>query len=96
MAERNIVSGAPAVDVRGALDAPILYFDEVPAFGMNPSGVASVLLCTLVQDIDAEGKPQVHKKAVGQLRGSAVALRSLLLALQQLEAMQERPDGPAN
>ena len=82
--------------VEGAIDAPVIYFDEAPVFGLNPTGVPSILLCTLVQDIDENGQPLLHKKVVAQLRGSLLAFQGLLRDLQQIEALLTRPDTPAN
>lgn len=78
--------------IEGALEAPILYFDEAPLFGFNQTGVPGVLLCANVQAIGPDGKPRTVKKAVAQLRGSPRAFSGLLKDLQQIEALLTRPD----
>ncbi|MGU3538412.1 hypothetical protein [Methylobacterium sp. A54F] len=90
----------PAADpdvlhVEGAIDAPILFFDDSPALGFG-GGVFRMMLCTLIQDVDADGTLIQRKKVVAHLRGSGQAFEKLRRAIDAMEAMVAKPEGPAN
>lgn len=96
MPEQKPTTAAIPSEVHGAHEAPVIYFDEAPAFGVNPSGVASVMLCALIHEVGPDNKPRLARKAVAQLRGSLRAFHQLLGDVQQVEALLQRPEGPAN
>jgi len=84
-----------ALEVEGAVEAPILFFDDAPALGAV-QGVGRILLCALVQDVRADGTVFARKKAVAQLRGNYIAFDQLRAAINQIEQMITPPAGPAN
>ncbi|GJE61308.1 hypothetical protein [Methylobacterium trifolii] len=89
------VSDREVLHVEGAVEAPVLFFDEVPAMGFG-AGIGRLMLCSLIQDVDAEGNLTTRKKVVAHLRGSGAAFDKLHKAIQTMEALTARPEGPAN
>lgn len=77
---------------QGGLDA-ILFFDGVPVYGAR-QGVFSLLLETLVQDV--EGEAPANHRVVGHLRTAAEGIRSLKAAIEKLEVMAATPAGGRN
>ncbi|MER2267175.1 hypothetical protein [Methylobacterium oxalidis] len=90
----RIKTGDPQ-KLEGALDAPIIYFDEAPIFGTG-NGVGRILLTAIVQDIATDGTLIGHRKVVAQLRGSAAAFEQLRTALDRMAAMSEAPGSTKN
>ncbi|GJD50920.1 hypothetical protein OPKNFCMD_3669 [Methylobacterium crusticola] len=79
----------------GALDAPIVCFDDVALFGVGPESFRAAL-CAFIDDVDEDGRPFTRKKIVAHLRGSKASLAALRRITDQLDAVLSRPEGPAN
>lgn len=86
----------PSLGAEGAIEAPIIFFDEAPVFGLSSTGMPSVLLCTYIHDIGPDGKGTRRRKVVAQLRGSVGAFADLLKGLQQIEAILTKPSTAPN
>ncbi|MER2268173.1 hypothetical protein [Methylobacterium oxalidis] len=100
MSEENKTAATHAINrpvdlsVDGAMDAPIIFFDEVPAIGTF--GVGRVLLTAVVHDVAADGAVTVRRKAVAQLRGTPAAFDALRSAINRMEQIVTPPSGPKN
>lgn len=84
--ERRGAVAPEAVAVEGALEAPILYFDEVPALGAG-GGTGRLLLSALVQEVAPDGRLSTRKVAVAHLRGNAAAFQRLRHAVSQMDLL---------
>ena len=65
-----------AASIELVAEAPILYFDGAPVFGLS-SGTGRITLEAIVLDTNPEGQVRPRRVAVAHLRGSAAALGSL-------------------
>ncbi|AWN44846.1 hypothetical protein DK389_28920 [Methylobacterium durans] len=81
--------------VEGAVDAPILFFDEAPALGTGP-GVGRVTLSALVQEVGANGAISYRRVAVAHLRGNALAFEGLREAINRMELLASPVQGSPN
>ena len=72
--------------LEGSLDAPIIYFDNVPVFGIGP-GIGRIALEAGVQEINESGQTVVRRRVVAHLRGNAFAFEALRTAINGMEEM---------
>lgn len=84
-----------AIALEGAVDAPILYFDEVPALGYG-SGIGRLVLSALVQEVGQDGQLHTRKVAVAHLRGSATAFHLLRDAISKMDLLSVPTSGAQN
>lgn len=85
------------ISALASADAPFIYFENAPFFGLL-NGVGQVTLeAGRVFGADADGRPIVDRVLVGHLRGSLPAIKSLRAALDGIILMAKpKPEGPAN
>lgn len=77
-------------------NAPLLYFEDVPHFGIL-NGVGQITLTASRIVPDAGGKSIRDQIIVAHLRGNIVAVRSLRAALDGiLQMIEPVPEGPIN
>lgn len=109
--EPGVASGGPAIastvetipSVQGGIsaiasaDAPFLYFEGAPFYGLL-NGVGQVTLDTgRIFGADANGKVIMDRVLVAHLRGNLNAIRSLRAALDGIILMSEpKPTSPSN
>ena len=78
-------------------NAPFLYFDNAPFYGLL-NGVGQVTLdANRNFGVDAEGKPIIDRVIIAHLRCNLNAVRGLRAALDRILFMAEpKPQGPTN
>jgi hypothetical protein len=97
----NVVEIIPSVQggisAIASADAPFLYFEAAPFYGLL-NGVGQVTLDTgRIFGADASGKVIMDRVLVAHLRGNLNAIRSLRAALDGILLMAEpRPSSPSN
>ncbi|MDP4005414.1 hypothetical protein [Methylobacterium sp. NEAU K] len=85
-------AGSPP-EVEGSIEAPILYFETVSAFGVG-AGVGRMTLEMVVYDPTEPGAlPLARRRVVAHLRGPLPAFEALRSAVNQIEAMLTPPTG---
>lgn len=85
-------AGAPP-EVEGGMEAPIVYFDNVSAFGIG-AGIGRMTLEMDVYEPTEPGAPsRTRRRVVAHLRGPLPAFDALRSAINQMEAMLTPPVG---
>ncbi len=79
----------------GGANAPVLFFDVAPVFGMR-GGVFSLVLETFVQDIAKADAGDSRRLVVAHLRTTAEGIRSLKEAIEKIELMAAPSQGGTN
>ncbi|GJD83629.1 hypothetical protein [Methylobacterium haplocladii] len=83
------------VAAEGGANAPVLFFDVAPVFGMR-GGVFSLVLETFVQDISEADAGDSRRLVVAHLRTTAEGIRSLKEAIEKIELMAAPSQGGTN
>ncbi len=93
----NIPSVAGGISGIGSAQAPFVYFENAPFYGLL-NGVGQVTLeAGRIFGVDATGKPVLDTVIVAHLRRNLPAIRSLRAALDGILLMAEpKPEGPSN
>jgi len=93
----NIPSLAGGISALASANAPFIYFENAPFFGMM-NGVGKIALESFRQIALAEdGQVQVDRVIVAHLVGNIVAIKNLRAALDGIILMAEpKPEGPGN
>lgn len=93
----NIPSVATAISGVASANAPFIYFEGAPFFGLI-NGVGKVVIETTRQIAqNAEGGVVFDRVIVAHLVGNIPAIRSLRAALDGILLMAEpKPEGPTN
>ena len=90
MATEIVATGVVPTEVEGGLDAPIVYFENVPVYGVG-GGIGRVTLDCMILDSDTEGVRRQRRRAVVHLRASTAAFAVLRDAINSMEAMVAKP-----
>jgi hypothetical protein len=92
----NIPSVAGGISAIASANAPFIYFEGAPFYGLL-NGVGKIAIATTRQiAADTNGTVQIDQVIVAHLIGNIPALRALKLALDGVLLMAERPEGPGN
>lgn len=78
--------------VEGALTAPIVFFDDAPAFAII-GGVGRVQLSAYVNEVGQDGNVFTRKVVVAHLRGNHAAFASLKGAINGMELLATPAEG---
>ncbi|KNY19664.1 hypothetical protein [Methylobacterium sp. ARG-1] len=79
--------------VEGVIEAPIVYFETVSAFGVG-AGIGRMTLEMEVYEPTEPGAPsRTRRRVVAHLRGPLPAFDALRSAINQMEAMLTPPAG---
>lgn len=85
-------AGAPP-QVDGGIEAPVVYFESVSAFGVG-AGIGRMTLEMEVYESTTPGAPsRTRRRLVAHLRGPLPAFEALRSAVNQMEAMLTPPAG---
>jgi hypothetical protein len=81
----------------GSANAPFIYFENVPFYGLL-NGVGQLTLdANRLYGADSDGKPIYDRVIVAHIRCNLPAIRSLRAAIDGILLMAEpKPEGPAN
>lgn len=83
----------PSSQVEGGIEAPVVYFDTVSAFGVG-AGIGRMTLEMEVYEPTEPGAPsRTRRRVVAHLRGPLPAFEALRSAINQMEAMLTPPAG---
>lgn len=80
----------PVAFVKNAAAAPVLFFDNAPAYG-SMAGLVEVELTARVLTPRTDGSVAIEHIAVGHLRGNVQAAAALRAALDQAIEMANAP-----
>ena len=78
-----------------AAEAPILFFDLAPAFGVA-GGVGRVTLSALINEPQGENDVATRKIVVAHLRGAIESFSLLRQAIESLELLAKPTDATKN
>lgn len=83
---KGTVAGLPD-HAEGGLEAPVIYFEGVPTFGVGP-GIGKIVLEMVINEPSAQGTvPTSRRRIVAHLRGPLAAFDALRGAINEMEAM---------
>lgn len=92
----NIPSVAGGISAIASANAPFIYFEGAPFYGLL-NGVGKIAIATTRQiATDAKGAVQVDQVIVAHLVGNIPAIKALKTAIDGIFLMAERPEGPGN
>jgi hypothetical protein len=93
----NIPANAGQISAIASANAPFIYFESVPFFGLF-NGIAQITLeASRMIATAPDGRAAVDRVVVAHLRSNLPALRSLRTAIDAILLMAEpTPEGPAN
>jgi hypothetical protein len=86
----------PVPEPVGSENAPFIYFDAAPAFGVSAGAVQIELAAFTIIPIFGDGSNRVEPVITAHLRCSSEAARDLHRALNSVLLMLEKPEGLAN